>query len=148
MALESLDSMRCANLEVEFMTACASMLLRASSLMRVDHARCTYCEREPSLPLPPVVVDDGRVGGGGGGGGIGRARLEGSRIRCFGSGERHFFSKSSAQADVPASSSCGGGGGRTGAAAARSCPSSLSAISGTKACRMEHTWGEEEKEEG
>ncbi len=49
------------------------------------------------LPPPPVVVDDGSVGGGGGGGGggisIGRARLDGSRIRRFGSGTRNFFSK-------------------------------------------------------
>ena len=75
-ALEALESMRRCNLEVEF-----------GGIMPVQHDRCTYCQREAvhklktSPPPPPKPTPSNE----GAGITIGKVKLDGSRLRRFGS---------------------------------------------------------------
>ena len=82
-ALEALESMRRCNLEVEF-----------GGIMPVQHDRCTYCQREavhklktnpPPPPKPTPSNQDATKSNEGAGITIGKVKLDGSRLRRFGS---------------------------------------------------------------
>jgi len=90
-ALESLDSMRRVNLEVEFSNATSSF--------PVHHDKCTYCQREalhkfvtnppkPTANANSVMKSESGIN-------IGKVTLDGSRIRRFRSNVGSFFSKTS-----------------------------------------------------
>eukprot|EP00581_Thalassiosira_minuscula_P009859 CAMPEP_0183706500 /NCGR_PEP_ID=MMETSP0737-20130205/3299_1 /TAXON_ID=385413 /ORGANISM="Thalassiosira miniscula, Strain CCMP1093" /LENGTH=834 /DNA_ID=CAMNT_0025933913 /DNA_START=64 /DNA_END=2568 /DNA_ORIENTATION=- len=124
-ALESLETMRRLNLEVEFSTA-------ASSSFPVHHDKCTYCQREALhrfLTKPPPPPPPGSGGEQGGGGiNIGRVKLDGSRLRRFRSNVGSFFSKSAVGLENDGTSDVGDdGNGKK--VAAQSCPPSLASPS-------------------
>ena len=136
-ALESLESMRKLNLEVEF------------SSFPVCHEKCTYCQREalhkfrtnpPPLSQSTKDVSTNAEGGGGGGGiNIGKVtldgsrirrfrsnmeevKLDGSRLRRFGSNVGSFFSKPAVSANNEEDDD---NSSRVTEATAKSCPPSL-----------------------
>ena len=91
-ALESLESMRRLNIELEF----------GGSPIQVQHDRCTYCQREAlqklkTNPPPPNPPQSSSVAAKSDSGGIniGSVKLDGSRMRRFGSNVGSLFSKSS-----------------------------------------------------
>lgn len=95
-ALESLESMRRLNIELEF-----------GGSLQVQHDRCTYCQREvleklktnPPPPPPNPPQSSVPTKSGSGGINIGRVKLDGSRMRRFGSNVGSFFSKSSSSSN-------------------------------------------------
>lgn len=106
-ALESLESMRRLNLEVEFSDA--------GSPFPVNHDRCTYAQREE---LQECLRDPARWEKDKAGRGvqIGNARLDGSRLRRFGRNVSGLFSRSVANAS---------GNNDSKSALFKSCPPSL-----------------------
>lgn len=88
-ALEALESMRRLNLECEF---------SGSNTIEVDHDRCTYCQREElRRPRPKPSLNNGNssIAKSESGINIGRVKLDGSRLRRFGSNMSSLFSKAS-----------------------------------------------------
>jgi len=88
-ALEALESMRRLNLECEF---------SGSNTIEVDHERCTYCQREEMhTPKQPKLSLNGNSSITKSESGIntGRVKLDGSRLRRFGSNMGSLFSKAS-----------------------------------------------------
>ena len=96
-ALESLESMRRLNIALEF-----------GGSLQVQHDRCTYCQREaleklktnPPPPPPNPPQSSAPTKSGSGGINIGRVKLDGSRMRRFGSNVGSFFSQSSSSNNI------------------------------------------------
>jgi len=88
-ALEALEAMRRLNLECEF---------SGSNTIEIDHDRCTYCQREElRRPRPKPSLNNGNssITKSESGINIGRVKLDGSRLRRFGSNMGSLFSKAS-----------------------------------------------------
>jgi len=88
-ALEALESMRRLNLECEF---------SGSNTIEVDHDRCTYCQREEvqrSKQPKPSLNGNSSITKSESGINIGKVKLDGSRLRRFGSNMSSLFSKAS-----------------------------------------------------
>ena len=89
-ALEALESMRRLNLECEF---------SGSNTKEVDHNRCTYCQREElhrlKQPKPSLNNGNSSITKSESGINIGKVKLDGSRLRRFGSNMGSLFSKAS-----------------------------------------------------
>ncbi|KAL7524901.1 hypothetical protein ACHAXR_000764, partial [Thalassiosira sp. AJA248-18] len=124
-ALESLESMRRLNLEVEFSNATSSF--------PVNHDKCTFCQREQlhkflSNPPKPTVAtgSSGPVTIGEGSINIGKVKLDGSRIRRFRSNVGGFLSKSASNV-----------GRSLATEASQSCPPSLASQSNKSLSSME-----------
>jgi len=88
-ALEALEAMRRLNLECEF---------SCSNTIEIDHDRCTYCQREElRRPRPKPSLNNGNssITKSESGINIGKVKLDGSRLRRFGSNMSSLFSKAS-----------------------------------------------------
>eukprot|EP00580_Thalassiosira_gravida_P018800 CAMPEP_0201672050 /NCGR_PEP_ID=MMETSP0494-20130426/31341_1 /ASSEMBLY_ACC=CAM_ASM_000839 /TAXON_ID=420259 /ORGANISM="Thalassiosira gravida, Strain GMp14c1" /LENGTH=740 /DNA_ID=CAMNT_0048153581 /DNA_START=81 /DNA_END=2303 /DNA_ORIENTATION=- len=97
-ALESLETMRKLNLEIEFSSSSLSF--------PVDHAKCTYCQREALHKFMtdiPKSLDESANAAGERGITIGKVKLDGSRLRRFRSNVGGLFKKPPI---TPATKSC------------------------------------------
>eukprot|EP00585_Thalassiosira_rotula_P006131 CAMPEP_0196140634 /NCGR_PEP_ID=MMETSP0910-20130528/7470_1 /TAXON_ID=49265 /ORGANISM="Thalassiosira rotula, Strain GSO102" /LENGTH=741 /DNA_ID=CAMNT_0041401527 /DNA_START=57 /DNA_END=2282 /DNA_ORIENTATION=+ len=97
-ALKSLETMRKLNLEIEFSSSSLSF--------PVDHAKCTYCQREALHKFmndPPKSPDENANAAGERGITIGKVKLDGSRLRRFRSNVGGLFKK---PPNTPSTKSC------------------------------------------
>ncbi|KAL3794500.1 hypothetical protein HJC23_013501 [Cyclotella cryptica] len=97
-ALESLEAMRRANLEVEFSASCKAA--------KVDHERCTFCQRDQvrqaasNAAVAAVPQDVREAAEAGLGGRLRDVKLDGRRIRSF---RQRFMSKSATSFEADSS---------------------------------------------
>lgn len=89
LALESLDTMRRANLDIEFSCFCSNVAEKLPPCLTVNHEMCTYCQREAweRFRLSPTSGNGSAIGS------SRTKRFDGSRIRKLRSNVGSFFVK-------------------------------------------------------